>query len=302
MKRIITKELCNGVKIPCIGLGTASLSPLNMELSIEAAFSNGCTLIDTGNAYKSESYIGKAIQNLNKKGVLKREDLFLSSKVGDKLNEKSRPIGYYFYNSPSTPCHDTKKVVYEQVEQSLKKLDTDYIDLMLIHWPYYDVLNNIWKSLEELYEQKVLRAIGVSNCKKRHLERIMRNANYAPMVNQFNISPINTCYEDYDFCNKNNIVMEAYSPLFTLKSPFKGKYAGELDKISSLYNKTEAQIILRWFYQKGIIPIPKSSNPSRIKENLDIFDFVLKDSDVQCMDSFNEDYNYLVESIFCPGY
>ena len=301
-KKIVTKQLSNGVEIPCMGLGTASLTAQNMALSIEAAYNSGCSLIDTGNAYVSEQYIGGAIKDLENRGVLKREDLFVSSKVGDKLNEKSRPIGYYFYNSPSAPCHDTKKIVYEQVENTLKHINSDYIDLMLIHWPYYDVLNDIWKCLEELYEQRILRSIGVSNCKKRHIERILRTANYVPMVNQFNISPINTCLDDFEFCNNNGIIMESYSPLYVLKSPINNEYMHELEKMACKHNKSKAQVVLRWYYQKGIIPIPKSSNPIRINENYDIFDFELCEGEMITLDNFNRNYNYLVESIFRPGY
>ncbi len=302
MNRIETYTLYNGVSIPCIGLGTASLSSSEMTNSIRAAYQNGCTLVDTANAYQSESFIGHSIEELTREGVLKREDLFLSSKVGDKLNDKSRPIGYYFYNSPSAPCHDTKLVVYDQVERSLKHLKTDYIDLMLIHWPYYDVLNDIWKCLEELYDQKVLRAIGVSNCKIRHIQRILRTANYAPMVNQFNVSPINTCVDDYEFCRKNDIVMEAYSPLYTLKSPVKNGYISVIEGIAQAHNKSCSQIVLRWYYQKGIVRIPKSSNVLRIKSNINIFDFVLSEDEMNRMDGINRDFNFLVESVFCPGY
>ncbi len=302
MDKIKNYTLENGVEIPCMGLGTASLTPQQMITSIEVAYNNGCTLIDTGNAYASESYIGNAIRTLRAKGVLNREDLFLSSKVGDKLNERSRPIGYYFYNSVSAPSHDIKKIVYEQVETSLKHLDTDYIDLMLIHWPYYEVLNEIWQYLEELYEQKVIRAIGVSNCKKRHIERIMRTANVKPMVNQFNISPINTCGEDFEYFKANNIVMEAYSPLYTLQSePYKHNKK-RLEDLAMAKGKTPSQLILRWYYQKGVVPIPKSSKPYRLTENYRIFDFELTESEMKIISGLNVNFNYLVESLFCPGY
>lgn len=285
-----------------MGLGTAAIPNTTLETIIQEAYNNGCTLIDTANAYISEKYVGDAVHSLVNKNVLKRDDLFITSKIGDKLNKKSRPIGYYFYNSPSSPVHDVKRIVYEQVERSLSRLHTDYIDLMLVHWPYYEVLNEIWKCMEELYEQKILKSIGVSNCKKRHIERILTTANYVPMVNQFNISPINLCLEDYMYCKENNILMEAYSPLYALISPIKNDYIDELNLLALKYKKSSAQIILRWYYQKGIVPIPKTSNPKRVKENYDIFDFFLNVEDMNMIDSLNKNYNILVESIFCPGY
>lgn len=294
-------ELSNGIKIPVQGLGTYTLNKQTMISSVKAAYNVGCKLVDTAYAYNNEGYVGNAVNTLQKDGVLARKELFIQTKVGDKIDRLGHPIGYYFYNSPSCPCHDTKKVVNEQIANSLKLLNTDYLDLVMIHWPYYDVLNEIWSSLEELYDQKVIRSIGVSNCKKRHLERIMKTAKYVPMVNQINISPINTCKEDYDFCLENKITLQAYSPLYTIQY-FRGDKDCLINKLASKYQKSSSQIVLRWYYQRGIIAIPKSSNPNRVKENFSIFDFQLTDKEIEDINNLNCNYNYLVESTFCPGY
>ena len=296
-------KLYNGLTIPAQGLGTFTLKGEMMTNSIAAAYKAGCTLIDTASAYMNEQYVGASVRELEKRDVLKRSDLFIETKVGDKITPKGKPIGFYFYNSPSCPNHDTKKVVNEQIERSLKLLQTDFLDLVMIHWPYYDVLNDIWQALEDLYEQGVVKSIGVSNCKKRHIERIMTTAKVKPMVNQINISPINTHPEDYAYCLENDIIIQAYSPLYTLRNDrFKTEQKALIEELPLKYNKTMAQILFRWFYQKGIITIPKSKTPERIAQNYDIYDFELTNEDVRRFDESNYGYQHLVESLYCPGY
>jgi len=300
---VFTFKLNNGLEIPAQGLGTYTLKDDVMTNAIKAAYQSGCALIDTASAYMNEQYVGASIKQLEKQGVLKREDLFIETKVGDKVTPKGKPIGYYFYNSPSCSNFNTKKVVNEQIENSLKLLQTNYLDLVMIHWPYYDVLNEIWLALEDLYEQGVIKSIGDSNCRKRHLERIMKTAKVIPMVNQTNISPINTQVEDYIFFKENNIQIQAYSPLGTLKNEhFIAKQKVLFDELPLKYGKTMQQIIFRWYYQKGIISIPKSKTPSRIAQNYDIYNFVLSEEDVERFDTSNFDYQHLTESLYCPGY
>lgn len=296
-------KLNNGVKIPSQGLGTFTLKGSIMTNSIKTAFESGCTLIDTASAYMNEHYVGSSIKELERQGILKRSDLFIETKVGDKITSQGKPIGYYFYNSPSCPNHDTKKVVNLQIENSLRLLQTDYLDLVMIHWPYFDVLNDIWAALEDLYEQGIIKSIGVSNCRKRHVERILRKAKVCPMVNQTNISPINTQVEDLIFFHEHNIQVQAYSPLGCLRNErFKKEQFLLMEELPRKYNKTIQQILFRWFFQKGIITIPKSKTPSRIIQNVDIYDFELSDLDIAKFDACNFNYQHLIESLYCPGY
>lgn len=298
-----TFKLNNGVSIPAQGLGTFTLKGEILTNSIKTAFEAGCALIDTASAYMNEQDVGSSIKCLEKQGVLKRENLFIETKVGDKITPQGKPIGYYFYNSPSCPNHDTKKVVNMQIENSLRLLQTDYLDLVMIHWPYYDVLNDIWAALEELYEQGIIKAIGVSNCRKRHIERIMRTAKIMPMVNQTNISPINTQVEDFEFFKSNQIQVQAYSPLSTIRNPrFIKENASLFYDLPLKYGKNIQQILFRWFYQKGIITIPRSKKTSRVNDNCNIFDFELTEQDMARFDSVNFDYQHLTESLYCPGY
>ena len=297
-----TYKLQNGVEIPSIGLGTYGLNQNTMETSIKASWEAGARLIDTASAYDNEVFIGNAIENLSKKGVLKREDLILQTKVGDKLYADGTPRGYYFYDSSSCPNHDVRSQVMEQVENSLRQLKTDYLDILLIHWPYNDVLCDIWKNLERLYEEKVVRSIGVSNFKVRHLKKLMSKANIIPMINQLCISPINSLKEEYTFAEENGILLEAYSPLNTIKNREVRENHKTFYDLADKYKKSISQVLLKWYYQKGILPIPKSSSSERVKMNSDIFDFEITTADMEYIDSLNYDYQYLVESKFCPGY
>lgn len=302
MRTIPYFSLNNCVKIPSMGLGTYGLNSDTMTTSIKASCESGALLVDTASAYENEVYIGDAIDSLIKQGVLKREDLIIQTKVGDKLYADGTPRGYYFYNSSSCPNHDVRSQVMEQVESSLRFLKTDYLDVLLIHWPYNDVLYDIWKCLESLYDQKVVKAIGVSNFKKRHLQKLICKANYCPMVDQLCMSPVNLLSDDYQYCRENNILLEAYSPLNTLQNKKVRSQYPDFFGLPDKYKKSATQVLLRWFYQKGIITIPKSSNPERVKMNVDIFDFELDELEINQIDSLNYNYQYLVESKFCPGY
>lgn len=295
-------KLHNGILIPAQGLGTYNIPEKFMVSSIKAAYELGCTLIDTASAYGNEHLIGDAIKQLESENILCRKELYIQTKVGDKIDKLGCPIGYYFYNSSSCPNHDTKSVVKMQVENSLRSLQTDYLDMVMIHWPYYDVLNDIWAALEDLYEQDIIKSIGVSNCCKRHIERILRTANVVPMINQINISPINTHSEDCEFFRENNIIVEAYSPMNVLRNNTFKKKQQDLFMLPDKYHKTMQQIILRWFFQKNIIALPKSKTPARISLNYDIYDFEISEEDMVKIDAANFNYQFLTESLYCPGY
>lgn len=294
-------ELHNGVMMPMIGQGTYPMTGDILHDAMLGAFDSGCTLLDTAHSYPNEGSIGDELSKIFKTKRYSREDIFITSKIGDKL-DNGMPMGYYFYNTSSCPNHDHKAVVRQQVEDSLKKLRTDYIDLLLIHWPYNDCLEDIWMAMEDLYRQGTVRAIGVSNHKVRHLKRIERVATIKPMVNQMYISPLNTQLEVYEYCRENGIRLEAYSPLMFLRHDSIFKSSSEVKAICYKYNKSIAQIVLRWNIEKGVIPIPKASTLSHIKANYDVFDFGLTVNEVSLCDSFNEDYQFLPESKYCPGY
>lgn len=253
-------RLSNGVSIPNIGFGTSLIEGKECILNIKQALQVGYRHIDTASVYKNEKYIGQAIKESN----IPREDLFITSKVWKDS------MGY--------------ENTIKSFNHSLQSLKLDYIDLFLIHWPsnQYKELNiETWGALEDLYKQKKVKAIGVSNFLKHHLEIILDSCEIMPMVDQLEYHPGLIRKETIDFCKENNIVVEAWAPLG------KGKMLqnNDLVRIAKKYNKSVAQICIRWCLQNGIIPLPKSTNLNRMLENKDVWDFSISHED---MDFIND--------------
>lgn len=245
-------ELRNGVKMPVLGLGTFKVeNGMQTVNSVKSALEIGYRHIDTASLYKNEEGVGQAI----KVSGVKREDIFLTTKVWN-----------------SDQGYDNTMKAFET---SMKKLDTDYLDLYLIHWP--KALNKeTWRALETLYKENRVRAIGVSNFKEHHIKEIMEVAEVMPMVNQVEFHPQLAQPELLKFCKENHIQLEAWAPLMQGKA-FEFETIKELAK---KYNKTESQIVLRWHLQTEIVAIPKSINPKRIEENSNIFDFQISKEDM----------------------
>ena len=294
-------KLSNGVMMPAIGQGTYPMTGEVLYRAMSCAIECGCTLIDTAHSYPNERSIGEGLHRIYASGAATRDKVFITSKIGDRL-DRGMPMGYYFYNSSSCPNRDHRRSVFTQVEESLANLQTDYIDLLLIHWPYSDCLEEIWLAMEELYSRGTVRAIGVSNHRERHLQRIMKVASVAPMVNQMYISPLNTQTGMIDFCRSHDIVPQAYSPLMFLRGGAAFASAPGIRDICAKYGKSVQQIVLRWNLQRGAVPLPKSAGEAHIRANYDVFDFELQPAEMSLIESFNEDYQYLPESVYCPGY
>lgn len=263
------KVLNNGVKIPLIGFGTyKSGSNEETEKIVKYALETGYRQIDTASFYGNEVGIGNGI----KSSKVNREDIFIVTKL---------------WNDD----HGYEKTI-EAFNKSLENLQVDYIDLYLIHWP--NKLNiETWKAFEELYEKGQVKAIGVCNFKQNHLEELIKNCRIKPMVNQVEIHPSNQKQELLEYCENNKIQLIAWSPIMRGKI-FNNKL---MISLSEKYNKSIAQIVLRWHMQRGIIPIPKSSNESRIKENLDIFDFEIYEEDMKKINLLDEGYDASVTGV-----
>lgn len=251
--------LNNGNKIPSIGFGTSLITGNECIKNIEDAIEVGYRHIDTAAAYKNEVEIGEAI----KTSQIKREELFITSKVWKDS------MGY--------------ENTIKSFESTLKNLKVQYVDLFLIHWPKNnnDKLNiETWKALEKFYKEGKAKNIGVSNFLKKHLEVLLNNSEILPVVNQIEFHPGLIRKETIDFCKKNKIVIEAWAPLG------KGKMLSNetLIKIAQKYHKSVAQLCLKWCLQNEVIPLPKSGNKERMKQNLDLFDFEIAKED---MDTIN---------------
>ena len=257
------KRMNDGNDIPVFGLGTYLMRQgRETRESVNTALEYGYRHIDTASIYGNETAVGRAV---NESGI-PREELFITTKVWNDDQGYDKTMKAF--------------------EESLKRLNLDYVDLYLIHWPLEDKRLDTWRALEQIHKDGLAKSIGVSNFMIDHLKELFKSSNIMPAVNQVEMSPYLNQKELIDFCRENDIVIEAYSPLVRGK---KSKDERLLD-ISAKHNKTWAQILLRWGLQRDMVVLAKSSNEDRIKENADIFDFELSQEDMDQMDTWNEDY------------
>lgn len=261
-----TTALHNGVNMPWLGLGVFQVEE-GSELiqAVKSAIAHGYRSIDTAAIYQNETGVGQAIKEALQDNNLSREELFVTSKVWTADMGYEETIAAY--------------------EASLAKLGLEYLDLYLIHWPVKGNYKETWRALETLYKEGRVKAIGVSNFQIHHLEDVMKDAEIKPMVNQVELHPYLSQQALLSFCQEQGIQLEAWSPLMQgqlLDQPV-------LKQIAAKYSKSVAQVIIRWDLQRGIITIPKSTKEHRIIENVDVFDFLLTEEDMNLINALNQD-------------
>ena len=261
-------KMNNGIEIPSIGYGTYQIRQKSeIENGIKTAYSCGYRLFDTAVMYNNEQLIGQSIKKLK----LPRNDLFLTTKI--------------------IPQDMTYEKAKQSIDKSIKKLNTNYIDLVLIHWP--GVTNpqqriDVWKALEEAVGQGKVKSIGLSNFLKKHIEQILNNCKIKPVINQIECHPLYYDKETIDYCKSQNIIVEAYCPLAEFhKNLIQNK---QIVEIAKNLGKSVPQVILRWHLQHQIIPLPKSVHSNYIKENYDLDGFALSEEQMKIIDGLNTNF------------
>ncbi|XP_017090396.2 1,5-anhydro-D-fructose reductase [Drosophila bipectinata] len=294
----------NGEKMPIIGIGTWQASDEEIETAIDAALEAGYRHIDTAPVYRNEAAIGRVLKRWLDSGKVKREDLFIVTKV--------------------PPVSNRPHEVEPTITKSLSDLQLDYVDLYLIHTPFtininedgsfkldkdglmeVDVTTNhaaTWAAMEALVEKGLTKSIGVSNFSKDQVARLLKNCKIRPANNQIEHHIYLQQRDLVDFCKAENITVTAYSPLGSRGIANFNAGAGivrevpnlmevpEVKEIATAHGKTPAQVLLRWIVDTGVSAIPKSTNPTRLKQNLDIFDFKLTAEEVAKLSSLDKDF------------
>ncbi|WP_288227212.1 aldo/keto reductase [uncultured Enterococcus sp.] len=255
-------KLNNGQMIPQLGLGVFKVQDADdLKRAVAEALKDGYRHFDTATIYHNEEWLGEALAQSD----VKREDLFITSKVWNINTTYDETIAAF--------------------HESLKKLQTDYLDLYLIHWPS-EGYNEKWRAMESLYNDGLIKSIGVSNFEKPHLEKLMTTATIKPTVDQIETHPYFQQKELHEYLKSLDIVHEAWGPLGQGKSNVLEDPV--LTKIAEAHSKTVAQVILRWHLQRDIIVIPKSVHEERIAQNIDVFDFTLTEEEMSMIASIDK--------------
>jgi len=271
-EKMQTVILQNGVKLPAIGYGTMP-TDWGVEYgdefvgTVKEGIKAGYRNIDTAVVYNTERHVGEAVRQSIAEGIVNRENMFVSTKVWNTDRGYDNTLRAF--------------------DASMKRLGLEYLDLYLIHTPavakwhsdWKEINLSTWKAFEKLYHDGRIRSIGVSNFLPHHLQPLMDKAEIIPMVNQIEVHPGFNSAESVKFCKDNGIAIEAWGP-FGNGQILQNEVLAE---VARRYNKSVAQICLRWLVQQGIVPIPKSTNLQRIKENLNVFNFVLSETDMQVL-------------------
>lgn len=257
-------RLVNGVPVPCIGFGTWQLEEGKKAVkTIQTALEAGYRHIDTAAAYENEASVGQAIIESG----IPRKEIFVTSKLWNSDRGYDKALAAF--------------------DKTLQKLKLDYLDMYLVHWPasqgkckeWESINADTWRAFEELYRDKRVRAIGVSNFMPIHLESLIKHSDVAPMVNQIEYHPGQIQQETIDYCEANDILVEAWSPLGSgrvLNNP-------DLTAIAKTYGKSVSQLCVRWCLQNGVLPLPKSETKAHIVQNADVFDFEISEKDMEAI-------------------
>ncbi len=270
--------------LPKILFGTGASAPKNIEslkTVVKTALKNGIYGFDAAPSYKSEKVLSDALkEGMQEYGVC-REKLFIQTKIDAWQMQMGA------------------KEVRKSVEKAMTDMDISYLDSLLVHWPVPEYFEETWKVFSKLKEEKLVNYIGVSNVRKRHLEKMVRQ-DTPPQIVQIERNPLMTFEEEIDFSLSQGIFIQAYSPLCKMDKRI--AQSAELLHLSQKYGKSIGQIVLRWHIDTGVAPVFTSTKPDRIKEYSEIFDFSLSGDEIEKISDLNENYKMYLEAWACPGF
>lgn len=269
------------MKTEIFGTGASSSKDYDgLKNVISAAMGNGIFAFDTAPSYRTEAVLGKVLRELSGKMGVERERLFIQTKIDAwQMQESGGDIENY-------------------VGSALQQMGLEYFDSLLIHWPVPEYFDRTWENFIRLREQGIARRIGVCNVRLRHLENYAKSG-CLPDIIQIERNPLRTCEREIDFCRRNGIEVQAYSPLCKMDERLRDSEI--LKSVSHKYEKSLGQTVLRWHIDTGVTPVFTSTKPERVREYADIFCFKLSDGDVERISSLNIDYKMYLESMACPG-
>ena len=273
--------LSNGIRMPALIVATNWMDYPKLKEVVTAALKIGFRAFDTARDYGNEPIVGRVLNECIKEQGLKRKDIFITTKIGNGQQRLGN--------------------IEDQINISLRNLQTDYVDCWLMHWPYPEYYIDTYHKMEKVYQMGKVRSIGMANYHMRHFIKLW-NAGFdvAPHCVQFEHHPMRTADDIQEFCREHNIAFQAYSPLCRMIDPVKNSPI--LKAISERTGKSVGQVILRWHYQHQSVPCFKSVNPERLEENFNIWDFELTAEEMDSINSMNCDYKYHLESASCPGF
>ena len=272
----------NRHKIPSLILGTYKYKNYaTLKEIVNASIKMGIIGFDTAPSYKTEKILGRIINESLYEFDKKREEFFVSTKID------------------AWQMQDSDGEIERYVDNILKYLEMDYLDQLLIHWPIPEYFDKTWKSFIKIFNKGKVKVIGVCNVRERHLLKLM-DSEIIPMVVQNERHPLRTDEDTFKFCRDNKIIYEAYSPVGQMMEQISNSQT--LQKLSSKYDKSIGQIIMRWHIDTGSIPVFMTTKPQRIKEYTEIFNFSLANEDVHIISSLNTNYKIFLESLACPGF
>ena len=274
-------KLHNGIEMPPIIMSTNWMDYPTMKRVVTAGLKIGYRAFDTARDYGNEHIVGQVLKECLQELGIKREEIFITTKIGNGQQRLGN--------------------IDQQIDISLRNLQTDYVDCWLMHWPYPDYFVDTYHKMEKVYKTGKVKAIGMANYHVRHFEQLWKEGfDIAPHCVQFEHHPMRTADDILEFCRSHNIAVQAYSPLCRMIDAI--KKSSILNEIANKKGKTIGQVILRWHYQHQSVPCFKSLKPKRLAENFDIWDFELTQEEMTAINSMDCDYKYHLESASCPGF